>query len=167
MGNTPITSGISEFVHQNSHTTMKSLPLPFASTSVLVACALFVTGCSDARPIEVQKRRDNLETLAKAYLGFEAESGNAPANVTEFLSFLSDQPASPALSGAQEALEEGDIVVNWGGDLGNVDDNANRVLAFEARAPASGGYVVMADGQVRLMSGKEFSTAPMLEPSSP
>lgn len=146
-------------------TVMKTFLLRFSYNLVLVACTLLVAGCNDARPVEVQKRRDNLEMLAKAYLDFNAEAGTAPVKVTDFLSFLKDQPASTALNGAQLAIEEGDIVVNWGGDLSNDADNANRVLAFEARVPASGGYVVMANGQVRLMSGKEFSTASMLEPS--
>ena len=64
-------------------------------------------------------------------------------------------------------MEEGDIVVNWRGRLGEPQELAAFVLGFEARAPASGGYVVMGDGQVRLMTGKDFSQSTMLPAVDP
>ena len=56
-------------------------------------------------------------------------------------------------------------VMIWDGQLSDAQSNSKYVLGFEARVPASGGYVVMGDGEVRLMTGKEFSegaTLPVL-----
>ena len=50
----------------------------------------------------------------------------------------------------------------WNGVLSDSGDDARYVLGFEAGAPATGGYVVMGDGTVRLMTGKDFSEAMML-----
>jgi len=133
----------------------------------LSAIIAFAVGCRDARPVEVQKRRDSLTQLAETYLAFNEESDGAPTNVTEFLAFMDSLPASDSVASARESLEEGEVVVIWGGDLSDVTANPTSVLAFEARAPASGGYVVMADGQVQMMTGKDFSEATMLTTVNP
>ncbi|MGI9473397.1 MAG: hypothetical protein ACR2NZ_17775 [Rubripirellula sp.] len=132
---------------------------------LLISSVVATTGCSDARPAEVQKRRDNLAELANTYVAFSESKGSSPTNVTDFLAFIDSQPSSDALVAAKSVLEEGDVVMIWGGDLSDEQANSSYVLAFEARAPASGGYVVMADGSVQLMTGKDFSEATMLPPS--
>jgi hypothetical protein len=119
------------------------------------------SGCGDGGAA-VLKRRSNLSMLGAAYHGFHQANGKSPVNAGELTQFMSDKSSDPQTTDAVVSLEEGEIVIHWDGVLGGARDNGRYVLGFEARAPASGGYVVMGDGEVRLMTGKEFSQAAML-----
>ncbi len=125
---------------------------------------MFLSGCGDGGAAVLQ-RRSNLEQIGVAYQGFYEANGKAPASMAELITHMNSvSQGEEAVTDAITSLEEGDIVVNYNGVLGDAGKNASDVLAFEARAPASGGYVVMGDGGVRLMTGKEFSEATMLAP---
>ena len=136
--------------------------LMFAIACCLLTGTLSMSGCSDARPAEVQKRRDNLTRLAELYLAYAESHQSAPKNASDFLAFINTQSPSQSLTAAKTVLEEGDIVMIWEGDLSAKSNNQDAVLAFEARVPASGGYVVTSNGTVLLMTGKDFSEATML-----
>lgn len=118
-----------------------------------------VVGCGDGGAA-VAKRRNNLKSLGLAYHEFHAVHQRAPASAEELAEHM--QSSSTADSEAVKALEEGDIVMNFDGILSNAGENGLYVLGFEAGVPATGGYVVMADGMVQLMTGKEFSEATMI-----
>ena len=78
----------------------------------------------------------------------------------------SKSPDDPKTHDAIISLEDGDIVMIWNGVLGEASENAEYVLGFEAGVPATGGYVVMGDGVVRLMTSKEYSEATLLPTAS-
>ena len=140
---------------------------------------LFVGGCGDGGA-QVLKRGSNLERLGTAYLEYHQLHQRSPANAQELDQFLSVTDGhgdkgdnGKADEGEDEgdaalALREGDILMIWNADLGDPDSAnsseslSNSVLGFEAGAPARGGYVVMADGSVRLMKRIEFEAASMI-----
>jgi len=131
--------------------------------TIWLLLAALVVGCGDGGAA-VAKRRNNLMTLGLAYHQFNAVQQRPPASISELADYMRSG-SDPDVEDAVTALEDGDIVMNWNGDLGTGEDaeeNGLYVLGFEARAPASGGYVVMADGFVQLMTGKDFSEATMV-----
>lgn len=129
---------------------------------MLVLSLLAVSGCGDGGAA-VLKRRSNLDQLAAAYTGFVETHGKTPANATELSEFMrSGLPDIPPIQDAIVSLEEGDVVMIWNGDLGDTGSTSAYVLGFEAGVPATGGYVVMGDGVVRLMTAKDYSEATML-----
>ena len=78
------------------------------------------------------------------------------------------ESADPDTRGAaRDSVVEGDVVVNWNGDLSVTETLGSFVLAFEAGTLARGGYVVMADGTVKNMTLKEFQAAAMLPAAQP
>ena len=133
--------------------------------AAILFCVCVTTGCGDGGAA-VLKRRANLSTLGLAYHSFHQAKGKSAANAGELVQFMSAESPDPQTTDAIASLEEGDIVMNWGGVLGDASENGKYVLGFEARAPASGGYVVMGDGFVQLMTGKEFTAATMLPSAS-
>jgi hypothetical protein len=152
-------------------------------TSFLLAVLslLLIGGCGDGGA-QVLKRRSNLERLGAAYLEYHQLNQRSPANAQELDPFLSlaDGPRDARAKASGEAdddhdegdaalaLREGDIQMIWSADLvkpGPAMDAkslADLVLGFEAGVPAHGGYVVMADGSVRLLKRNEFQAASMI-----
>lgn len=131
--------------------------------TIWLLLAAFVVGCGDGGAA-VAKRRNNLMTLGLAYHEFNAVYQRPPASISELADHMRTG-SDPDIEDAIKALEDGDVVMNWNGILGSGEEAAQNglyVLGFEARAPATGGYVVMADGFVQLMTGKDFSEATMV-----
>jgi hypothetical protein len=56
-------------------------------------------------------------------------------------------------------MNDGKYTVLWGANPDLMRDPADTVLAYETAAPASGGWVVMADGSVKQLSAAEFQAA--------
>ena len=129
---------------------------------ILMLSMLITTGCGDGGAA-VLKRRSNLHELGMAYHRFLQANQKSPAGAGEMSEFMKSQSADdPKVQDAIISLEEGDIVMIWNGNLGDASENPKYVLGFEAGAPSTGGYVVMGDGVVRLMTAKEYTEATML-----
>ncbi len=132
-----------------------------AAVGIVVCC---VGGCDDGGAADaIRKRRSNLQQLGIAYQGYYQDNKRSAANAAELLGFMELQgEADPQVRDAITSLEEGDIVMAWGGRLEDPATSAKFVLGFEAGVPSTGGYVVMGDGTVRLMTAKDFSEASLL-----
>ena len=134
---------------------------------VLVLSALLTTGCGDDGSA-VAKRRSSLHELGSGYVSFASENGRTAAGVSELCDFMRlRSPGDAQVQAAITRLEEGDIVMMWNGTWGEESQNSKHVIAFEAGVPATGGYVVMGDGTVRLMTVKDYSEATMLPTAQP
>jgi hypothetical protein len=62
-----------------------------------------------------------------------------------------------------DAIKSGDIVVCWGYGVqgeGAIAKGGGEVVAYEKDAPANGGFVLLASGQVKKLSASEFNSAP-------
>lgn len=124
-----------------------------------------LSGCSNEQQNAVRQRRDNLAKLAEAYIDMH-RNGSSPKNADELGSWMAESDDAITRGDARVCLAEGDVVVNWDGDLSQTEALGQFVLAFEAGVLARGGYVVMADGTVKSMTLKEFQEAAMLPTNS-
>jgi hypothetical protein len=130
---------------------------------LLLSTLCLTIGCGDGGASDlVLKRRSNLEVLGAAYLGYHQAHGKSTAGASELADFMKPSASDPKTADAITALTEGDVVIIFAGQLGAADENAKHVLGFEAGVPATGGYVVMGDGKVRLMTIKDFSEASLI-----
>ncbi|MGB0761904.1 MAG: hypothetical protein ACPGPS_20305 [Rubripirellula sp.] len=136
------------------------LPRALTCYSLLVAICC-VSGCSEEQQNAVRQRRDNLAKVGKAYIEMNSQ-GASPVNADELAKWMLESTDAGTRGEARVSLVEGDVIVNWNGDLNQKYPLGGFVLAFEAGVPARGGYVVMADGIVQSMSLKEFQEAAML-----
>lgn len=128
----------------------------------IVICCL--DGCGDGGAADaIRKRRSNLQQLGVSYQAFLQENKRSAASAAELLSYMEPQKdAVPRMRDAIISLEEGDITMIWNGQLEDPGASAGFVLGFEAGVPSTGGYVVMGDGTVRLMTAKQFAEASLL-----
>lgn len=133
---------------------------------MLLSGLLLAIGCGDGGAGDlIRKRRSNLETLGAAYRAYCQDHGASPANSGELVEFLQPQAGESKTDDAITALVEGDVTMIFGGQFDPAAQNDQYVIGFEAGVPATGGYVVMGDGQVQLMTVKNFSEADMLPTS--
>ncbi|MGI9441233.1 MAG: hypothetical protein ACR2N1_02135 [Rubripirellula sp.] len=128
---------------------------------VLLGAVCCLSGCSEEQQNAVRQRRDNLEKIGQAYAGM-CKTGASPKNSGELAAWMAESTDADTRGAARDSLVEGDVVVNWNGDLSATETLGNFVLAFEAGTLARGGYVVMADGKVKNMTLKEFQESTML-----
>ncbi|MEE2934811.1 MAG: hypothetical protein VYA84_02325 [Planctomycetota bacterium] len=129
---------------------------------VFMLVAVSMLGCGDGGEA-VAKRLGFLDSIGKSYQRYTQVHQRAPASNAELLEYMRSQ-ASPTQVDLDAAagLEEGDVVVIWKADLANSGENGLYVLGFESGVPSTGGYVLMADGHVQLMTSKDFSEARMI-----
>ncbi len=129
---------------------------------LMVLFLLVASGCGDGGAA-VLKRRSDLERLASGYRDYHKLHQQSPADAAQLFEFMSeaDDQGKEAVSAAT-ALQEGDILMIWNGDLDACPEPGKVVLGFEAGVPAHGGYVVMADGTVQVIKRGEFQSASML-----
>ena len=129
---------------------------------LIVLFLLVTSGCGDGGAA-VLKRRSDLERLAGSYREYHKLHQRAPADASQLLDFMraADDQAKETISAAA-ALQEGDILMIWNGDLDTDPEPGRFVLGFEAGVPAHGGYVVMGDGTVKVIKRGQFQSAVML-----
>lgn len=126
-----------------------------------LACVSLAVGCGGDGGQAILKRRQVLAQLGTAYLDFYAAHQAAPASADELAAFLASDDSGKAAD-AIKGLEEGDVVMVYRGVLDDTSQDAPYVIGFEAGVPATGGYAVMSDGSVTLMTQKDFVEATMV-----
>ena len=144
---------------------LKSKSLPVLLLLGIVVCCL--GGCGDGGAADaIRKRRSNLQQLGTFYLSYLQENQRTAANARELLDYMGQAAdGDPPVLDAVTSLEEGDIVIIWDGQLDEPAKNAELVLGFEAGVPSTGGYVVMADATVQLMTAKQFAESTLVTPA--
>lgn len=134
----------------------------WAAGLVLAAVfALFTPGCNSAAPPPSQTVVESLKLreLGELYRTYVLAKKKAPKTMAELREYEAGYPMAIA------ALREGEIEVYWGGDLVNAEaiqpgeTPSDKVLAFESRVPKEGGYVMMANREVKKMTPEEFQAA--------
>ena len=135
-------------------------PMRRARVLLIVLFVMAAVGCGS----EPSKRDPNVNygpsnkdmlidfgAMLKAYI---KEHKKAPLKVADFDRY------APAFSGAEEGLRTKTVVYLWGQPINTDAKAAGTVLAYEKEAEASGGWVLMQDGNVRKMTADEFKAAP-------
>jgi hypothetical protein len=128
---------------------MRSLVL----SATLALC--FASGCGKGSGQTVPD--DALADLGGVYHNYVNEQGEPPARFADLKNYKPD-------SKGVKAVEAGDILVIWNAKLLDTPEAAKSVLAYERDVPSRGGRVLLGDGDIRVMTPKEFAAAPKLKP---
>ncbi len=119
----------------------------------VVLAAFAVAGCKETRApqsgVPAHLADNGLEELASVYK-FMAENKEP---VPRKLEDLSEHNA--ALPSAWGKIESGEYIVLWGAGY----SSSGNVLAYEKKAPESGGLVLLQNGTVKEMTAAEFRSA--------
>ena len=98
-----------------------------------------LSGCSEEQQNAVRQRRENLANLGQAYKEMHKVKGNSPKTSDALAQWMANSTDAVTRGEARECLVEGDVIVNWNGNLSGSDNIGRFVLAFEAATPARGG----------------------------
>ncbi len=65
-----------------------------------------------------------------------------------------------------KSVKSGDVIVLWGVKMANEDGSGatGELVAYEKKVPTEGGYVLLQDGNVKMMTPAEFEAAPKPKP---
>jgi hypothetical protein len=121
--------------------------------AILAVAVGSLTGCTrsdSAVPIDTGGKAA-LEDLGQMLKSIAEEGRKPPAKLTELETF------EPMIPVAGPALRSGEIVYIWGAAYAA---SGTQVVAYEKKAPAEGGFVLVQDGTVKSMSASEFQSAP-------
>jgi len=122
-----------------------------------VVCGLGVLACVLAcgAATDAFNAGFDLGLINAAYEGCEKANNKPPASAEELEKWASanNQPEK-AITAIKETKAGGKYVVKWG--TKRVGGAGDAVLAYESKAPASGGVVLMADGNVKTVTADEF-----------
>jgi hypothetical protein len=109
----------------------------------------------ETKQLPLAIRQNQLKMLGLAYHNFVDASKKPPAKMEELAPYLEKDAK------LTDALTQGRCVVIWKSTFQAMKAGAaNTILGYEKDAPASGGLVLMADGNVRTMTADEFKKAP-------
>lgn len=135
----------------------------FPRVGVALAFALLLAstagGCGSAgKSISDSSGKDKLEEVSEMLKFVVEDNSKPPARLAEL------ERVEPLLPLAASALRNGDIVYIWGAGLSKHATASSTVIAYEKIVPGEGGWVLMADGQVKNISATEFAAAPKAKP---
>lgn len=132
----------------------------FALTLVLGSALGLASGCGSNSAVvtEPKAKAERVQESSLTQLGdllrlHKENSGGTPAKAADLAKF---ERAYPLACGK---LKSGEIVLLPGPSL--QEGVADKVLAYEKKAPESGGHVLMQDGTtIKKMTPEEFKAAP-------
>ncbi|MDG3007519.1 hypothetical protein [Paludisphaera mucosa] len=129
-------------------------PLSRRLAPLLIVAGLGLAGCgggtSPSAAEDSPEQADLLE-VGEMYRIYIDDNKRPPRAVKDVLKY------APAFNFGSMALQEKRVVVLWGADL---QAESTEVLAYEAKAPESGGAVLLRDGlTVKAMTPAEFQAA--------
>jgi hypothetical protein len=128
---------------------------------LLGVTALFTTGCSSstAPPSQDVVESIPLRELGEVYRTYVLAKKTAPKKMADVREYEAGYPM------AFVGLKNKELEVFWGGELLEPEAvfptaKSDKVLAFESKAPKDGGYVLLANREIKKMTPEEFKSAP-------
>jgi len=128
------------------------------SRAFLAACVLAAAlagGCGGTKTKDVStsgpKANDGLTDLKTLLDSVKAGQQKPPKSAAEMAAI---EPMFPV---AGAFIQNGSIEYVWGAKFADGADAAKRLVAFEAKAAAEGGLVLLQDGTIKEVSAAEFS----------
>jgi hypothetical protein len=133
-------------------------------TAFLLVVAVLL-GCGGIQKAAQKARTHNqLLQIGLAYQNYQDQNkGKSPSGVAELQPFGLTPDATTA-------LQSGQLVVIWDADVDAMrkgQGQSGYVLGYESSAPAGGGAVLLADGDVRQMTVAEFNALPKAPTKAP
>ena len=130
-----------------------SRSLFLAITSLTCIAAFSSIGCDGARTSgpSVNPQKDALVDLGQMLKQLADEKKKPPARLAEL------EPVEPMIPNAGAAIRTGSIVYLWGASY---ISGGTKIVAYEKKAPESGGMVLLEDASVKEMTADAFKSAP-------
>ena len=127
--------------------------MPRSAFPILVVLGMgWLSGCGDAPKMVVgESRKDHMVEIGEMIKSLAEEGRSPPSKMAEL------EAVEPMLPLSGPLVRTGEIVYLWGAAYA---PGSTRVVAYEKKAPAEGGWVVLQDGSVREMTADEFKSAP-------
>jgi len=120
-------------------------------TAVIVFLAL-PAGCGENRPaVQGLNRKDHLDEIGQMMKGVSEEGRKPPSKLSEL------ESVEPMLPLAGPLLRSGELIYVWGAAY---VPGSQKVAAFEKKAEAEGGWVLLQDGTVKEVTADEFRATP-------
>jgi hypothetical protein len=128
---------------------------------LLGAAAPFTTGCtsSTAPPSQAVVESIHLRELGEVYRTYVLAKKTSPNKIADVREYEAGYPM------AFLGLKNKELEVFWGGELLEPeavvpDVQSDKILAFESKVPKEGGYVLLANREIKKMMPEEFKSAP-------
>jgi len=123
--------------------------------AMLFLVPLAVWGCSSApKPPPPPSGADGLAELVKVYEYIEYSKLPPPGKLADFDQHWDNMP------NAYSRIQSGEYVVAWGVGHSKAPGAGQQILAYEKKAAAEGGAVLLRDGTMKTMTAAEFAAAP-------
>jgi hypothetical protein len=120
----------------------------------LAVVGLFLGGCGDSTPV-VDNGRAGLSDLGEALKTVAADGQKPPAKIADLDKI---EPMTPV---GGPAIRSGELTYIWGSAY---VAGGTKVIAYEKKAEAEGGWVLLEDGTVKRMTADELRIAPKATP---
>jgi hypothetical protein len=119
-------------------------------------------GCNSSAPAPSQAAVESipLRELGELYRNYVLDKKAPPKTLADV------QPYEAAFPTAMARLRAGELQVFWGGELLKPDAvypgevSSDTVLAFETKVPNQGGYVLLANREIKTLTPDQFKSAP-------
>lgn len=123
-------------------------------TLLLLASAVFLVGCSSG-PQESSNtpQVEMMADVAGLLRDYTADNNKGPSKLADLAKY------ETLYSRGYQQVKVGDIVVVWGVPM-PMDGGGTGVIAYEKKAEAEGGAVLLENGSSKMMTAAEFKAAP-------
>jgi len=133
---------------------MTNRPVRLAAFAVFAAAAF--AGCpagEGGTPDPEAGVKDALTEVGSMVCLYSGKSNRGPAKVADLSPYQDGCPAGFA------AVKSGEVVVRWGKTMaGECESGTADVIAYEKKAPAEGGYVLLHNGAEKKMGASDLAS---------
>jgi hypothetical protein len=130
-------------------------PMPTIRSLLLLTLFFLLSACqSEPPPPPPPSAEQGLKEMVEVYRYLEYSKLPPPKKADDFNDYVDTMPT------ALERIKQGEFVVAWGLGRAAAAPAGKQVLAYEKKAPAEGGAVLLRDGTVQQMTAAEFAAAP-------
>jgi hypothetical protein len=114
----------------------------------VIMLAIVGSGCSNGPDLHYKRE---LQLFALAYHEYHSINAKGPAKLEDLAGTESGYP------NLAREIRSGEFIVHWNVKLqGSTDDIHSHALGYQRKAPESGGWVLLADGEAKPCTAAEF-----------
>lgn len=104
-----------------------------------------------------QTRGGHLKLIGLTYISFTQEKGRGPASLAELREYANAEYDHQ--KAVEQITKDPSFVLLWNAKLEDTDRGSKVVIGYVSETPQSEGWVVMGDGDVKMMTAAQFAAA--------